>query len=76
MPRPPRVFISRSTAGLAALAEQVAGVQRQQTFITEFAKDGRNTYGTKRSANAEVRMQKFQPIHNSYFPRPPVQRPR
>jgi hypothetical protein len=30
MPRPPRVFISRTTAGLAALAEQVAGVLRHR----------------------------------------------
>ena len=30
MPRPPRVFISRTTAGLAALAERVAGVLRQR----------------------------------------------
>ncbi len=45
--------------------------QRQQTFITEFAKDGRNTYGTWRSANVEVGMPKWarnQCIRHSKFP--------
>src|SRR5258705_424972 len=49
MPRPPRVFISRTTAALSDLVadfakEDAALEQRQQQFIAAFAKDRTSLY--------------------------------
>lgn len=64
-------FIEGDDLPTAFMPEPPDLAQRQQTFITEFAKDGRNTYGTRRSANAEVGMAKcsrIRPIRHSKFP--------